>query len=583
MIRKNYLSIGIACLAVTALLFSGCKGKKETGQNVVIVHYMSEPRSLHPTNAADGSYMFVQEYLQRTLTRMDMRNNTHIPLLVTKLPEASANGLDYTYELRPDVRWDDNTPLTPADVIFTMKVIKCPLTDNPFFKSLYANIRNIEVDPSNNRRFVIHMKDIYFKNPYMMDDVYLIQKAKWDPEGVLDSIPMEAMDNEKFDPAKYKGLEAWESKFNSGETGRNLNLANGLGPYKVTNWQSGSSITLERKKNWWGAEDTLVYNHAYPEKIIFKYFNDDASIALALKKGTIDVTTQISSTSLLKLREEKDFNERYESGFVDQYNYNYVAMNMKPDGKNHKPIFTEKKVRLAMAYLIPVDETIATLAQGRATRQASFIQPINKEYYNDTLKIIPTDVKKAADLLTQAGWVDTDGDNIRDKTINGRKIKLSFQYTYTANPISKEAVLMTKESMYKAGVELIPNPVDQGRWQQLAFSHDFDMIAGAWSTLAIPDDPSELFHTSNWANNGANFTGFGNAESDKVIELSNRATDPMQRADYLKKLQAMVYDEMPYIFTYAVKRKVVISKRFGNRAMFSDRPGVMVNNLKLEE
>jgi peptide/nickel transport system substrate-binding protein len=575
----------VVSISAISFLFSGCTGKKkkQAGQNVVIVHYMSEPRSLHPTNAADGSYMFVQEYLQRTLTRMDVRTTKHIPLLLTKLPEASANGLDYTFEIRPDVRWDDNSPLTAQDIIFTMKVIKCPLTDNPFFKSLYSNIRNIETDPANNRRFTIHMKDIYFKNPFMMDDVYLMQKAKWDPKGVLDAIPMQAMDDGNFDPAKYKGLEVWMEKFNSGETGRDLTLTTGLGPYKVVSWQSGSSLTLERKKDWWGANDTLVYNHAYPEKIIFKYFTDDANIALALKKGTIDVTTQISSSALLKLREDKEFNAKYESGFVDQYNYNYVAMNLKPDGKTHKPFFTDKRVRLAMAYLVPVDETIATIAMGRAIRQASFIQPINREYYNDTLKLIRTDIKKASELLTQAGWVDSDGDNIRDKTINGKKIKLSFQYTYTANPVSKEAVLMTKESMYKAGVEMIPNPVDQGRWQQLAFSHDFDMIAGAWSATAIPDDPQELFHTSNWANNGANFTGFGNAESDKIIELSNKATDLQQRAFYLKKLQAMVYDEMPYIFTYAVKRKVVISKRFGNRDMFSERPGVMLNNLKLLE
>jgi peptide/nickel transport system substrate-binding protein len=577
----KFISFGVACTAAISLLFIGCSAKKETGQNVVVVHYMSEPQSLNPTNAADASYMYVQEYTQRTLTRIDMRGYSHIPLLVTKLPEASADGLDYTYELRPDVRWDDNTPLTPADVIFTMKVVKCPLTANPFFKSLYSNIADITIDPSDARRFTIHMKDIYYKNPYLMDEVYIMQKAKWDPKGVLDSTPMEAMDDEKFDPKKYQGLEAWEEKYNSGETGRDLKMVNGLGPYKVASWQSGSSITLERKKNWWGGTDTLVYNHAYPEKIIFKYFSDDASIGLALKKQTIDVTTQISSTSLLKLQQEKDFNDKYESGFVDQYNYNYLAMNMKPDGKNHLPFFTDKRVRLAMAYLVPVDEVISTIAKGRATRQASFLQPINPEYYNDTLKLIPMDIAKASDLLTQAGWVDTDGDNIRDKTINGKKVKFSFVYTYTANPTTKEVVLMTKDNMYKAGIELIPNPVDQGRWQQLAFSHDFDMISGAWSQTAIPDDPQELFHTSNWANNGANFTGFGNAESDKVIELSNRTTDPHVRAFYLKKLQAMVYEEMPYIFTYSVKRKVVISKRFGNRGMYAERPGVMLNNLKL--
>lgn len=578
--KRFFLSLPAAAACAASVLFSACTNEKPKGQNIVLVHYMSEPATLHPTNGADGSHKFAQEYLQRTLTRIDMRDYKHIPVLVTKLPEASGGDLDYTYELRPDVRWDDGKPLTPADVVFTMKVIKCPLTANPY-KTSYLNIEDISADPANPLRFTIHMKDIYYKNPHLMDEVYIMQQSNWDSAGIFNDIPMEAMDDEKFDPSKYAGLEAWMAKFNSGEAGRDLNKVNGLGPYKITGWQSGSSITLERKKDWWGEKDTLVYSHAYPEKIIFQYFNDDASIYLAFKKGNLDVTTQISSTSMLKLQEDKDFSEKYESGFVDQYNYNYVAMNMKPDGKAHKPFFTDKRVRLAMAHLIPVDEIITTIAKGRGTRQASFVQPINKEYYNDTLKLIPADIEKAAALLTEAGWVDTDGDNIRDKMINGQKVKFSFVYTYTANPTSKEVVLMTQENMYKAGIAFTPNPVDQSRWQQLALSHDFDMISGAWSSGAIPEDPIELFHTSNWANNSFNFTGFGNAQSDRVIELSNKSMDPKVRAHYLKQLQAMVYEEMPYIFTYAVQRKVIISKRFENRAMYAERPGVMLNNLKL--
>jgi peptide/nickel transport system substrate-binding protein len=578
-------SIRITALAACTLpfFFTACKNEKngsEAAHNIVTVHYMSEPVTLHPTNGVDGSYRFAQEYMQRTLTRIDMRTYKQIPLLVTKLPEASANNLDYTYELRPDVRWDNGKPLTPADVIFTMKVIKCPLTANQD-KSSYDNIEDITADPADPLRFTIHMKDIYYKNPYLMDEVYIMQQSKWDSSGVFNSIPMDAMNDEKFDPSKYSGLEAWSEKFNAGETGRDLSKVNGLGPYKVTDWQVGTSLILERKKDWWGAKDTSVYSRAYPEKIIFKYFNDDASIYLAFKKKTLDVTTQISGTSLLKLREDSSFNKDYESGFIPQYNYNYVAMNTKPDGKNHKQFFTEKRVRLAMAYLVPVDDIIATLAQGRGTRQASFVQPVNKEFYNDTLKLIPVDVNKASQLLAEAGWVDTDGDNIRDKMIGGRKVKFSFQYTYVANPSTKEAVLMTKESMYKAGIDLVPNPVDGARWQQLVFSHDFDMASGAFSSGAIPEDPAQVFHTSNWANGGFNFTGFGDAKSDKIIDLSNKSLDPNVRAYYMKQLQAMLYDEMPFIFTYAVQRKVIISKRFENRGMYSERPGVMLNNLKL--
>src|SRR5688572_2926524 len=131
--HKYFFRVIALAACTLPVFFSACKDKtdeKEIPRNIVTIHYLSEPTTLHPTNGTDGSRLFAQEYMQRTLTRIDMRTYKQIPLLVTKLPEAAANNLDYTYELRSDVRWDDGKPLTPADVIFTMKVIKCPLTAN---------------------------------------------------------------------------------------------------------------------------------------------------------------------------------------------------------------------------------------------------------------------------------------------------------------------------------------------------------------------------------------------------------------------------------------------------------------------
>ena len=196
----------------------------------------------------------------------------------------------------------------------------------------------------------------------------------------------------------------------------NQNNLVGLGQYYVSEWEASQYITLKKKENWWGSNDTTKYNTAYPDELIFKIIKEDASSYLALKNQDIDVTTNIGTVKLMKLREREYFNNNYDSDFLDQYSFNYIGLNMKPDGLKFKPFFVDQKVRRAIAYMIPIDEIVEVMMHGQAARQASLISPLKKTY-NDTLELIPLDIEKAKQLLADAGWVDTDGDNIRIKLL----------------------------------------------------------------------------------------------------------------------------------------------------------------------
>ena len=209
--------------------------------------------------------------------------------------------------------------------------------------------------------------------------------------------------------------------------------------------------------------------------------------ALSLKNQEIDVTTNIGTVKLMKLREREYFNNNYDSDFLDRYGISYIGLNMKPDGIKHKPFFVDKKVRRAVAHMIPIDEIIEVMMHGKATRQAANISPLKKTY-NDTLKLIPLDIEKAKSLLDEAGWVDTDGDNIRDKVINGVKTPFSFKFSYMSSPTSKEIVLMMKESMYKAGIVAEPTPMDFSLFYKNAADHKFDaMLAGSVPEVQFTD------------------------------------------------------------------------------------------------
>ena len=80
---------------------------------------------------------------------------------------------------------------------------------------------------------------------------------------------------------------------------------------------------------------------------------------------------------------------------------------------------------------------------------------------------------------------------------------------------------------------------------------------------------------------GSNFCGFGDAESDALIEEANKSLDYQKHKDALWKLQAKIYNDQPYVFLWASQNKIAIHKRFDNRNMYVERPGVILNNLKL--
>ena len=567
------------------LFFTCCKtGSRNEKDNVLVTSWPSQPSTLHPVcGIPSGTRILIFEYTQKTLTRTDLRTMQQIPLLVKGLAESSADGKSFTYELRDDVKWDDGTPLTVDDVIFTMKVTKCPLADDALVRSVYDNVKDIVKDPVNSLKFTMLAKDKYFYNKYIFNELYLIEKKHWDSAGVLDKISMANMDEPKFDGAKYAGLTEWMKKFNDGSNGHDLKKLCGLGAYSITDWSPNTSVTLSRKSNWWGENDTSAYSRAYPSRIVIKFIPNDQARYLALLNHSLDADMWLFTDSYMKLKDNKDFNDHYYSGITDQIQCNIIYINTRPDGIKHSKLFDDKRVRRAMAYLTPVDDMNKMLIKGMATRQSSFIQPLYKQYYNDTLKLIPYDIEKAKQLLIEAGWAEMDGDNIRYKIIDGKKVSLIFKLTYSATPTNKAYALLIKDAMYKAGVSLETDPVDQGQLQTKISDHDFDMVLSGFSaTGPIPDDPDQFLGSKNWSNNGSNFTGFGNAASDTLIAQSNRETDEAKRAVLLKKLQAMVYDEQPFIFLYGIKRKIVISKKYENPGMYVERPGVMLNNLKLK-
>jgi peptide/nickel transport system substrate-binding protein len=577
--KLRYLRLIFGFIPGMLLLVCSCTQKRDLSQNTLIVHILAEPKGLHPTNDNNAYQRMIFQCTQRRLMTFDLERNTMVPELLADHPVLLADSMSYRCIMRDDIFWDDGSAVEVSDVIFTFKLIICPLIDNPDQKGYFENFQEVIPDPLNKRGFIIINRKRYFDNESMLAQIWLLQRKIWDPAGLFDQIKFRQLQQREFSTDASKEIRQFAESFNSPENGRNPSRLLGLGPYKVSNWHTGVSITLEKKNHWWGLHNKNPRNNAWPDKIIFTIIKDMEPLVLALKKQQIDVSMDLSTAGLTKLQKRAYFNRNYHSAFIGSFSYTYMGMNMRPEG-SRMPFFTDQQVRKAMAHIVPVDEIIQITAKGIGKRIASFGLPGQADF-NDSIALPEYSIEKARKMLDKSGWIDTDGDNIRDKIINGKKVQFSFSLSYMISPVTRELALLIRNSMYKAGIEARPDPMDFAVFYQHAANHEFDAMLGSWSSSAGPEDPRQIWHTSSWVNNGSNFTGFGNAQTDSLIERMNMEMNPVKRNQMMKIFQEIVAEAQPYVFIYNATRKIAIHKRFENATMYPERPNVLLNNLKL--
>lgn len=553
-------------------------------ENTVVFHWRGEPDNLHPTNGTSNPRRMIQDYTQRFLLNIDLQTLELRPDLVTKMPDVSPDGLTYTYELKSGITWDDGSELSVDDVIFSMKAQTCPQVNNPAYKALFEYMQSISKDPSAPNKFKVAFKRRFVFNVAMFGDIAILQEKFHDKDGVLKKYSIEQFLDPEFSKTSHADLDAWAKEFNDPKYGRDINYLNGLGPYKVTAWEDKSRLELTRKKNHWSQKLTApgYYDAAYPEKIICRVITNENAIALELKNQTIDATAWISTHGLFELQKDSLFNRNYHSAFVHNFDWQYLGFNMKPESVNRSPFFTDKNVRRAIAHLIPCDDMNQTYLDGQAVRMSSAVTPTRKDVYDPKLKPIAYDIEKAKQLLDAAGWKDTDGDNVRDKVINGKKVQFEFELMImTGNVAGENMAKDIKESLYKAGVVTNIRSLEFATFYQQLPMHEFDMYFGAWSGSAFPEDYKQLWHSEQWANGGSNYVGFGSPKTDQLIDSIRVQIVDSLRHPMEKELMSAIYDEQPYVFLFMVPRKIAIHKRFDNANMYWEKPGLYLPALRL--
>lgn len=585
------MSRTLTVLLALIVMISGCindseksTSTKEQTSNDVILRLDAEPSMLNPFLTTSSYSRQVLDQIFQSLVAQDPVSLDFIPQLATALPtheditEGSyKGGIKYNFEIRPEAKWDDGQPITAADYIFSIKTIMIPTLQTQIFRSFLDVIKDVEVSPQDPKKFSVILKEKSILGEEVASGAFRVVPAHlYDKEGALTNIPLSTfLDKEKIKKLAKEDdhIKAFVKSFNAPEVGHNPDFIRGSGPYKVKDWKTGESITLVKKENWWGKkfEKTDPGLADFPDKLIYKIIPETAVLSSLVKSEKIDALSGIPAQDFKDLQENSNVNTKYNFYSTPSLAVYFIALNTR------NPLLKDKRVRKALAHVVNVEELIDQVMGGFAERTNGPVHP-SLPYYNADLQLIDFNPEKARALLQEAGWKDSNSDGTVDKVINGERTELIIPFLMSSKSSrQKEMLLLLTENAKLAGIGIQIEALEFNTLK--AKLKKFDYAASIFGRGLSPTlwNPKQ-----SWATGFDNRTGFGNKETDALIEKILVTMDEEERNRLYKKLQAYIYDELPEIPLFTPSSKIIVHKRFEMKPSII-HPGYFPNYFKLKK
>ncbi len=577
------------------LIFQSCKtdpasntDTKTSDESITVVsRLVGEPDMLNPALTTQANSRQVMNQIFSNLVHYDTKTLKAMPMLAKELPkieeikEGEYKGkLLCTYEIHEAAVWDDGKPVTGYDVEFSIKAILNPKVGAAPYRAVAISFKDIMIDESNPKKFSL-VSDNYFLTGIIFTDLQTIPEHIYDPNGIMKNFTIKQLSDaegaSKLADADPR-LQEFATEFSSEKFAREKGFVNGSGPYALEEWISGQRIVLKKKENWWGDKLAAKYPLlvAIPETIIFKPMSDVTTAVTELKAGSIDVMTQITSDQYNALKESTEGQANLNFYEPLQMAIYYIGIN------NDRPKLSDKRVRRALAHLIDMDEIINTTMYGYAEKVVGPFHT-SRPYYHKDLPLIEENLDKARELLKEAGWVDSNGNGIVDKEIDGELTEMKLEYLSSKAGVTGQKIgTIFKSNARQVGIDVELVVKEGNIVAEARTKRDFDLFTSGWSQDPSIDDPYQNWHTDSDTPSGGNRFGFGNEESDKIIEEIRTLIPDDRRNELYKKLQEIIYDEQPCIFLMIPSGRMAINKKFDYEPSVR-KPWIFENEFKLKK
>lgn len=309
----------------------------------------------------------------------------------------------------------------------------------------------------------------------------------------------------------------------------------GTGPYMAVT-VTDTEIHLEANKKYWNGVPKV-------DKVNIKSISDGDTLTMALQSGEIDAAQGLPYASL-KLFQNDD---KYTISSTNTSRLYQAALNY------HSEIIQDSAVRKAMAMCIDKQSFTSVLLQGNGSPAVGPF-PDNFIFGGKAVKETPYDIEGAKEVLESAGWVDIDGDGIREK--NGQRLSIDW-LTYPSRqelPLLAESV---QASYKKAGIEVKVNATENHK--DFLKAGKYDVYASAF-VAAPTGDPQYYFTTHVVDGSDYNRGYYHNDKVEKWVGELRNEFDLNKRSDWAVKIAQQILDDNAYIYASHLKMSFVMKK-----------------------
>ncbi|MDJ0752199.1 MAG: ABC transporter substrate-binding protein [Ardenticatenaceae bacterium] len=507
------------------------------GGNVVESSF-ADLNTLNPVLGNDNASSTVYTRMFASLARLDPVSGAIIPYLADSW-DVSEDGLTYTFTIREDAVWSDDTPITAQDIAFTFDAINTDEVASPR-RSNFTEVDSWAV--IDDKTFELTLKSV---------DCTVL--ANLGPQGI---IPAHAYDG---DPLNIPDSEE--------------NTAPSIvsGPFQFVDWIPDDRATLAANPNYFLGQPNV-------DTWTFRVYADQSAEIAGLLANEHTYTDPIGPQFVSVIEGEvaggRDMGvQKYFSNGYTFVGYNLANPENPQNGwddldgdgvwtdgeppleQDPHPVLGQLEVRQAIANSIDYTGIINKVIFGQGGPTVANVWPSITWAYNNDLTPYEQDLELAAQILADAGW--TPGSETNDAGVpilekDGQQLRLRLM-TNAGNETRENIGIIMKDVLDQLGFSIELDYKEFGTVVQDLLGQTYDMvIIGFGGGPPEPDDSSQFSYKNDEVGAGFNFVSYYNEDFEANLDAGKAVPgcSEDERASFYVENQELMYNDLPYSFFY---------------------------------